>query len=226
MTFIQVRDESGLAQKGNKEVIGFWMYFEGLQGLQATSWMPRACILPFPWSEALGTRLRSPAAPYWSLLFFFLFKKFLLLFNYSCMPFHPIPPPHASRTHLPPPGAFCYQRLPSFSLDPSTHSSLPQGHPSAQAIPPLFAHSLPPLICQKRPSVSFKAQLCHTQPLSRSTFPLGGFACTAPGDRQVFRHPCNLREPYTQNQHWVFMSTVVGWLVCGILVEWKYYVSF
>ena len=31
------------------------------------------------------------------------FFKFLLLFNYSCMPFLPIPPPHPSWTHLPPP---------------------------------------------------------------------------------------------------------------------------
>ena len=27
----------------------------------------------------------------------------MLLFNYSCMPFLPIPPPHPSWTHLPPP---------------------------------------------------------------------------------------------------------------------------
>ena len=32
---------------------------------------------------------------------FFVF--FLLLFNYSCVPFLPIPPPHPSWTHLPPP---------------------------------------------------------------------------------------------------------------------------
>ena len=37
------------------------------------------------------------------LLFITFLKKFLLLFNYSCMPFLPIPPPHPSRTHLPPP---------------------------------------------------------------------------------------------------------------------------
>ena len=37
-------------------------------------------------------------------LFIYLFIfKFLLLFNYSCMPFLPIPPPHPSWTHLPPP---------------------------------------------------------------------------------------------------------------------------
>ena len=35
-------------------------------------------------------------------LFSFFFKN-LLLFNYSCMPFLPIPPPHPSWTHLPPP---------------------------------------------------------------------------------------------------------------------------
>ena len=33
----------------------------------------------------------------------FFLKKFLLLLNYSCMPFLPIPPLHPSRTHLPPP---------------------------------------------------------------------------------------------------------------------------
>ena len=33
----------------------------------------------------------------------FHFFKFLLLFNYSCVPFLPIPPPHPSQTHLPPP---------------------------------------------------------------------------------------------------------------------------
>ena len=30
------------------------------------------------------------------------FFNFLLLFNYSCLLFLPIPPPHSSRTHLPP----------------------------------------------------------------------------------------------------------------------------
>ena len=30
------------------------------------------------------------------------FFKFLLLFNYSCMPFLPIPPPHPSQNYLPP----------------------------------------------------------------------------------------------------------------------------
>ena len=33
---------------------------------------------------------------------FFIFN-FLLLLNYSCMPFLPIPPPHPSWTYLPPP---------------------------------------------------------------------------------------------------------------------------
>ena len=45
------------------------------------------------------------------LIFFSLFKKFLLLFNYSFMPFLPIPPPHPSRTpslpKLHPPPWFC-----------------------------------------------------------------------------------------------------------------------
>ena len=31
-----------------------------------------------------------------------VFKNFLLLFNYSCMPFLPISPPHPSQTPLPP----------------------------------------------------------------------------------------------------------------------------
>ena len=37
--------------------------------------------------------------------FYFIKKinKNLLLFNYSCMPFLPIPPPHPSGTHLPTP---------------------------------------------------------------------------------------------------------------------------
>ena len=35
--------------------------------------------------------------------FTFSLSFFLLLFNYSCMPFLPIPPPHPMWTHLPPP---------------------------------------------------------------------------------------------------------------------------
>ena len=35
--------------------------------------------------------------------YFFKFLKFWLLFNYSCLPFLPIPPPHPRWTHLPPP---------------------------------------------------------------------------------------------------------------------------
>ena len=35
--------------------------------------------------------------------FSFSFFKLLLLFNYSCVPFLPIPPPHPCQTHLPPP---------------------------------------------------------------------------------------------------------------------------
>ena len=38
-----------------------------------------------------------------SISFSFSFLKFLLLFNYSCMPFLPIPPLHPSQTHRPPP---------------------------------------------------------------------------------------------------------------------------
>ena len=45
---------------------------------------------------------------YLTFLFsFFLIFKFLLLFNYSCLLFLPIPPPHPSRTRLPPPPWFC-----------------------------------------------------------------------------------------------------------------------
>ena len=36
-------------------------------------------------------------------LFFKLKKIFLLLFHYSCLNFLPIPPPHPSQSHLPPP---------------------------------------------------------------------------------------------------------------------------
>ena len=35
-------------------------------------------------------------------LYFSFFFNFLLLFNYSCVPFLPIPPPHPSQTPLPP----------------------------------------------------------------------------------------------------------------------------
>ena len=47
----------------------------------------------------LSQRFLSHASFFWILFFL----KFLLLFNYSCMPFLPIPPPHSSWTHLPPP---------------------------------------------------------------------------------------------------------------------------
>ena len=40
---------------------------------------------------------------FWGLWEQLIFFKFLLLFNYSCMPFLPIPAPHPSWTHLPPP---------------------------------------------------------------------------------------------------------------------------
>ena len=38
-----------------------------------------------------------------SLCYSIYFLKLLLLLNYSCLPFLPIPPPHPSQTHLPPP---------------------------------------------------------------------------------------------------------------------------
>ena len=31
---------------------------------------------------------------FWHIMLYYFFKKFLLLFNYSCMPFLPIPPTH------------------------------------------------------------------------------------------------------------------------------------
>ena len=37
-----------------------------------------------------------------------IFFLLLLLFNYSCLPFLPIPPPHPSQTPLPPPPQFVY----------------------------------------------------------------------------------------------------------------------
>ena len=50
------------------------------------------------------------------------FLKFLLLFNYSCVPFLPIPPPHPSWTplppHLHPPPWFCPCVLYSSSCNP------------------------------------------------------------------------------------------------------------
>ena len=36
-------------------------------------------------------------------VFSFIFLNFLLLFNYSCVPYLAIPPPHPSQTPLPPP---------------------------------------------------------------------------------------------------------------------------
>ena len=46
-------------------------------------------MFPLPFTS----RGLPPAAP----LFLTFFKKKLLLFNYSCMPFLPIPPPHPLR---------------------------------------------------------------------------------------------------------------------------------
>ena len=53
-----------------------------------------------------------------------LFKNFLLLFNYSCLHFLPIPPPHPSWTHLPPPW-FCPCVLHSSSCNPLSSLSPP-----------------------------------------------------------------------------------------------------
>ena len=66
--------------------------------------------------------------------FFFFFFKFLLLFNYSCMPFspslHPTPAEPTSLPHLHPPPWFCPCVLYSSSCNPLSslsphHSPLP-----------------------------------------------------------------------------------------------------
>ena len=44
-------------------------------------------------------------------MFILFLKKFLLLFNYSCMPFLPIPPPHPSWAHLPPISCVYFKKL-------------------------------------------------------------------------------------------------------------------
>ena len=55
------------------------------------------------WSTSLCTGLKCPrSCSFWGggeNIFFSFLKNFLLLFNYSCMPFLPVPPPHPSRTH-------------------------------------------------------------------------------------------------------------------------------
>ena len=53
----------------------------------------------------------------WSFVLKPFLKKILLLFNYSCMPFLPIPPPHPSQTHFPP-AWFCPCVLYSSSCNP------------------------------------------------------------------------------------------------------------
>ena len=63
------------------------------------------------------------------LFYFILFFKFLLLCIYSCMLFLPIPPPHPSQTHLPPPlhppPWFCPCVLYSSSCNPLSPLSPP-----------------------------------------------------------------------------------------------------
>ena len=72
-------------------------------------------------------------------------KKFLLLFNYSCMPFLPIPPPHPSQSYLPPPSPlhpppwFCPCVLYSSSCNPLSSLSPPH---SPLAIVRLFLTSM------------------------------------------------------------------------------------
>ena len=75
------------------------------------------------------------------------FKNFLLSFNYSCMPFLPIPPPHPSQTHLlphlHPPTWFCPCVLYSSSCKPLSPLSPPQ---LLLAIVRLFLTSMSPVI--------------------------------------------------------------------------------
>ena len=40
---------------------------------------------------------------FFKILFIYLFIYLFLLFNYSCLHFLSIPPPHPSQSHLPPP---------------------------------------------------------------------------------------------------------------------------
>ena len=72
---------------------------------------------------------------------FIYFKKFLLLFNYSCLHFLPMPPPHPSQTHLPPhrPPWFCPCVLYSSSCKPLSPPSPPH---SPVAIVRLFLTSM------------------------------------------------------------------------------------
>ena len=73
------------------------------------------------------------------ILFIYLFLKFLLSFNYSCVPFLPIPPPHPSWTHLHPPPWFCPCVLYSSSCNPLSSLSPPH---SPLAIVRLFLTSM------------------------------------------------------------------------------------
>ena len=70
------------------------------------------------------------AVYYMTMTFIYLFiYKFLLLFDYSCPHFLPIPPPHASRTpihpHLYPPPWFCPCVLYASSCNPLSPLSPP-----------------------------------------------------------------------------------------------------
>ena len=58
------------------------------------------------------------------------FLNFLVLFNYSCVPFLPIPPPHPSQTPLPPspppsPLDFVHVSFIVVPIIPSPHCPLP-----------------------------------------------------------------------------------------------------
>ena len=71
-------------------------------------------------------------------LYVFIINLFLFLFSYNCLHFLPIPPPHPSQFHLPPPW-FCPCALYSSSYRPL---SLPSPPHSPLAIVTLFLTSM------------------------------------------------------------------------------------
>ena len=79
----------------------------------------------------------------YSLMSLVFLKKILLLFSYSCLHFLPIPPPHPSQPHLPPPPTpspwFCPCVLYSSSCNPLSSLSPPH---SPLAIVILFLISM------------------------------------------------------------------------------------
>ena len=60
------------------------------------------------------------------VLFLFSFLIYLFLFSYNCLRFLPIPPPHPSQSHLPPPPlGFVLVSFIVAPIDPSPHYPLP-----------------------------------------------------------------------------------------------------